>query len=601
MQITREPKQVAVRMLAPALPEARTNTFFVFQPGSHTADLRSSRYAGGVSPQNLSCGFTNPFPATRRVTLFQDQDESGVEVVAGDGADVLTHYDPASGCCVYRWGTCMHPTVGKEALLRWVLNVVNSEDHSPLRELLGLFIIVIDDRRNRRVRMVSDLVGVRPWFVGSNHGRLVCGSDVWGIQRAGFDMGGVNYDAVASWLRLLYDCTGSGLFAGFPSMGYGAVGTWENGTYTEKPYFGLTGGLAMPPREQMWEEMYQRVARPFDAMMRDVDRVSIPLSGGYDSRFMAALASKKRDLEVETFCLCDREAEGEAAMAVAEALGLKLEVLRTDGARWNLFAEPYDFGADGFPITKQSSHVVASQRPGVPIISGFFGDPINRGSRDRIEGKLEREITEDMAAVYHRSLIGKHEICRFDLLDPQVLGRSDGRLRPIFRQNLAKFEHTQHPIICTELFSRQRRYMANNVMQFMHISEPLLPFMSFDAIQYKMMNDATMHSYDNYAGLLNRYFPELTHVPHNLKMGVKNHLLITKPSRVTKRWAATVLTNVARSQCLSLLSPRKAVPRLIGALTGRRDMEAVALSTYRLLMLEKELHGAGIAFDWNQL
>ena len=37
----------------------------------------------------------------------------------------------------------------------------------------------------------------------------------------------------------------------------------------------------------------------------------------------------------------DREAEGVAAQMVGEALGLSMEILRTDGTVWNFYDEPY--------------------------------------------------------------------------------------------------------------------------------------------------------------------------------------------------------------------------------------------------------------------
>ena len=137
--------------------------------------------------------------------------------------------------------------------------------------------MLIDDRRNRRVLMVSDMIGMRPWYVGQNNGRLICGSDVWEIQKAGIDMGGINYDAVASWLRLIWDCSGQSLFTNFPAIGYGSVGVWENGKYGESRYFTLTGGVEQPSQPELFDDILQRVSSCFNALTRDLDHVNIPL------------------------------------------------------------------------------------------------------------------------------------------------------------------------------------------------------------------------------------------------------------------------------------------------------------------------------------
>ncbi|MDB5172714.1 MAG: hypothetical protein JWN51_1487 [Phycisphaerales bacterium] len=346
-------------------PPGAKNSFFAYQPGG-------------------SKGAGNPFPNTRAVTLKKrDGAPVGLEVVAGNGAQVETLYDEATGCCAYLWGIAGHPDIPRAGLLRWCLDVVNSGDPSPLRQMVGLFVVLIDDRRNERVRMISDHMGLRPWFVGRYDGRLVCGSNVWDIQDAGLNAGGVNYDAVASWVRYGYDCTGQSLLADFPQMGYGAVGTWEKGAYSEVEYAPYTGGEARPPEHEVIAGMHDRMSRTFDALTGDLGHVSIALSGGYDSRYLAALASNRKHLKVEPFSVRDREAEGMAASMVAEGLRLDLQILRTDGSLWNMFEEPYQFTAGGFPMTKQLSELVALQRPGVTCLNGFIGDPIVRGTIDR--------------------------------------------------------------------------------------------------------------------------------------------------------------------------------------------------------------------------
>ena len=101
-----------------------------------------------------------------------------------------------------------------------------------------------------------------------------------------------------------------------------------------------------------------------------------------------------------------------------------------------------------------------------------------------------------------------------------------------------------------------------------------------------------------YEALFRTFFPEIADVPHNSKMGEKN-VWVPRSSRCTREWAAKVLKGLSTSQCLPLLSRRKSVPRLIGALLGRRDLEVVALFLYRLFLLDQRLRRAGVAFDWN--
>jgi hypothetical protein len=561
--------------------EPRTNTFFAFEPDGDS--------------------FQNPFPGARRLTLETfDGIPLGIEVVAGHGAHVEAIHDQDTGCCVYRWGPAAHPDVCGKDLLRWIAGVATGDHPCQLRHLIGTFVILIDDRRNRRVLMISDVIGMRPWYVGQNDGRLVCGSDVWEIQKAGFDMGGVNYDAVASWLRLIWDCSGQSLFTNFPAIGYGSIGTWEAGKYTEKRYFTLTGGLKKPSTSDLIDGLHQRVQRSFSALTRDLDRVNLPLSGGYDSRYMAALATRSKSLNIEAFCVGDRECETIGASMIAKALALNLQVLPTDGSMWNMFAEPYHFTTGGFPITKQVSHLVAAQRPGVPLLSGFFGDPTVRGSQDRLFGKTESETTEDLATTYQRAFLINHRLARFDLLDPKVIRRADDRILKMLRERLAVWEYTQHAFLGVTLFFHQRHFMGNNVAQLLHVTDPILPFVSWELIDYKMQTDPASYSYDTYGKLLAHFFPEIGQVPHNNKITANNHSIPRRSACITS-WSAVVLRSLLHSDSLRLLSRRKAIPRLIASMLGRSDVEVVTLFLYRLHLLDDRLQRAGMPLDWNAI
>ncbi|MDB5293364.1 MAG: hypothetical protein JWL69_4605 [Phycisphaerales bacterium] len=558
------------------------NSLFAYQPGA-------SKDAG------------NPFLNTRAVTLEKRDDLAiGLEVVAGNGAQVETLYDEATGCCAYLWGVAGHPVVPREKLLAWCVGVASSAVPSQLRQTAGLFVVLIDDRRNQRVRMISDHMGLRPWFVGKYNDRLVCGSSIWDIQEAGLNTGGVNYDAVASWVRYGYDCTGHSLLADFPQMGYGAVGTWEKGNYTEIEYAPYTGGEARPSEQEVIAGMHERMSRTFDALTRDIDHVSVALSGGYDSRYLAALASKRKHLKVEPFSVRDREAEVMAAARVAEGLGLDLQVLRTDGSLWNMFEQPYHFTAGGFPMTKQLSELVALQRPGVTCLNGFIGDPIVRGTIDRAEDKLERECKEDLAVVFQRTQRMKHTHARFDLLDPDIIAHCDDRTLSVWRRKLDRWRHTGHAFFGTNVFVRQRHYLSNNFLQHIDIAEAIVPFTAWEVIQYKLNHDSSCFRWETYEALFRTYYPEIAHVPHNSTMGMKNDLN-PKPSSATKKWAAAVLAALARSGCVPIMSRRRSVPRLLGALIGRRDVEVVAQFAYRLVMLDQRMRRAGLAFDWRAI
>ena len=100
---------------------------------------------------------------------------------------------------------------------------------------------------------------------------------------------------------------------------------------------------------------------------------------------------------------------------------------------WNMYDEPFHFTPGGFPMTKQLSYFAASQRPGVPCLNGFIGDPIVRGTIDRVEQETRTRMQEDLAVVFQRIHRVRHTDARFDLLDHGIVKRCDERTLAVWR------------------------------------------------------------------------------------------------------------------------------------------------------------------------
>ena len=198
---------------------------------------------------------------------------------------------------------------------------------------------------------------------------------------------------------------------------------------------------------------------------------------------------------------------------------------------WNMFAEPYHFTSGGFPITKQVSHLVASQRPGVPLLSGFFGDPTVRGSQDRLFKKPNARRPKtwplSIGGLSRSTIVWPGSICS----DPKVIARADDRILAMLRERIAVWEYTQHAFLGVTLFFHQRHFMGNNVAQLLHLSDFILPFMSWECIDYKMQNDPDLYGYDTYGKLLATCFPEIGNIPHNSQMGEQNNF-VPRPQRL---------------------------------------------------------------------
>jgi hypothetical protein len=550
-------------------------------------------------PQAAAGPFHNPFDGTRRVTLdTADAATIGAEVVAGPKAQIATLSDRPSGFCAYLWGKFTHPTHRGDALIQWCVQQVREGTPQRLTELVGTFVLLIDDRRERRVHFIGDAMGIAPWFLGRHAGRWVGGTNIWPIQRAGLAGKAVNYDAVGSWLYYGYNLTDGSLLQDYRRLTAGTVTTVVGDVFSETTYAHLTPGDARPPREQIVDTIFEQISQSFDQFTDGSETASLALSGGYDSRILAALAAKKKGMKTQAFLVRDTDHEAAIVSRIAQTVGLPLHVIPTDGSRWNIFAEPFHSLPDGLPITRQVTHIVAQQRPGVPLINGFLGDIVTRGTGTQTDWQVELKNDDELVPYLteRRRLPG----LRFDLLEPGFEGRVETRAREAMRVLSDRGRELGKPFLYTGFYARMRYYTSNNFLQHLDVAEPINPFYTWALIAQRFANHYDCFTWETSELLFRRHVPSLMDIPHS-ERGVVPPPAQPAPSRCRKQWAAAMLADLPRRGFLPLLSRKKALSRLTGALLGRRDVDDVVLFLQRLSLLESWLRQAEIPFDWRAI
>lgn len=543
--------------------------------------------------------FRSPFPKTNRITLDPaSQCATRLEVVSGPGARVLTFNDRRTKCCAYLWGRAAHRRWNSDQLLPRLVDAVIGRRPADLSDLIGTFVALVDDRLNGQVAVVTDALGLQPFFVGSRAGAFAGGSDVWAIGRAGLCGSRLNYDAVSSWLLHGYECGDDTLMQDLHRPAPAAITYYRGASTTPVRYHRPIGGEARPQRTEIADAIHDNVSQAFDLLTADIPDLNIALSGGFDSRLVAAMSKRKLGDRARATVVKEIDSDAFVAERVAQTLKMPLEVINTDGSRWNIYDEPFGFSPAGFPITKQVSWVVANKRPGVPLISGFLGDSLVRGSADRRDGKLDRETTEDLTVVQSRHRQAANN--RLDLLDPAFARRCEDRAISVLRRMTDAGTELGKPNLYLSLYLGHRCYLANNFTQHFDISEAVMPFHLWNLVDLRFRNEYDCFTWETYDLLFRRHYPALADIPHNQRSDIPNQAKAV-PSRRVRQWAGGLLGQLANPQCLPIVNRRKTIPRLAGAWLGRRDVQDVSIFLRRLYLLEQRARQGGIEFDWNKV
>jgi hypothetical protein len=575
-----------------------------------------SRPTGGAAPAARQ----NPFRGTSAVTLpCRGAACAGLDVFAAPAARVARHVDDATGRAVYIAGRAWHPTVSDESLPQWCAQTLDA-DPSAFRALLGAFVVLIDDRRAKRVTFVSDPLGLLPWFVGASAGgasaggasaggtdggRLVAGTDVLGICDAGLSGGEVDFDSVASWLCYNFVAAGGSVVRDYRRMPGGTVATFERDgrLVSETRYATIRYVRNVVPPEQLIEGLYERVSAAFERLVQGVDEVNLPLSGGYDSRLLAALAAAHGRPKVNLTVVESTPGETLVARRVAEALGLPLRVLPVGARVVDLFDDPLDFIAEGFPVARNLTNAVARLHPGMPVLSGFMGDAIMRAPiKPSVSAFLaldDKGLDDDelARAAHERFLIRTNRLHLLrEPVESRALTRGIASLLPVIRQG----RDAGRPLAFTNIHLRHRLYFAGIFLSHLDVADALLPFTAWDLIDYHARHNGSFAP-DTYDRLFRRYFPALADIPHcsqvkaNPGNGAAN---AAGPPRHLRRWARELLRGMPGKWGRSAIVPRKLLRRLPGALFLRSRHADEIGYLHRIHAFEDRLARASVGLRW---
>lgn len=496
----------------------------------------------------------------------------------------------------YVWGSPVHSEIAISDIPQWCSKVAADKRYELFRELVGTFVVIIDEPCQHRITFVTDILGVRPMFFGKHKGRLVFGSDVWQMYKKGLISGKINYDAVSSLVAYGFNCTGGSLFSDLNRLPPGSAVIFQEGQYTETSYTKFYPNSETPTAEKISKDIHDIVSSTVKTLLANHHQLSLSLSGGFDSRYLLALILSLGTASVDCATVNFTEAEGRIAAEVAETLKVPLKTCQVRESEWDLYEQVYHFTHDGFPITKNVNYCVAEQFPSIPMVNGFLGGILIRGVKDTIKGKYEDEWEGDLADILQQSYLKTSlKMFRKDLAE-----RIQMRSRIPMEDAVRKGSQFGKVFAWTNIYYHQPYYISNNFLQHIGITEALLPFYSWELLLYKMSHDTRLFTRDIFLGIFKNNFPKLAQIPHADDLRSKK-IRLFGVARCTKKWAREIFPVLCSKDWLSLVQRKHGMMRNMAGIVGLRKAESSIFLLERLYLLEKKARETGIDFDWEYI
>ena len=248
------------------------------------------------------------------------------------------------------------------------------------RSCLGDFALAVVDPPRGEAVLVVDRTALRPVFYTTAGGDFRFASTVWGLASRRAPRFGVNYAGLASWLCFGYAMECQTLFQEVTKVEPGSILHYREGRIRVESY---DPGWFERREDIQVDELIDR----FDAACRHALRTLLPrdapiavfLSGGYDSRLIAAMMVRE-SIPFRAYNVPYDSVEASESRVAAEALGIPLEVVPIRWSLPDLYGNPLAWTPWGFPLRLHAPYAVVDQCALRGwAIDGLFGEWLRHG------------------------------------------------------------------------------------------------------------------------------------------------------------------------------------------------------------------------------
>jgi asparagine synthase (glutamine-hydrolysing) len=327
------------------------------------------------------------------------------------------------------------------------LHLILAEGEDVIRLFNGLFVLAIYDRRERRLKLMSDRYGFRPLFYVQRADAFYFGSELKALCVA--DRSARQLDEIGT-LELF--CYG----ASFQER------TWIRGYMRLEPATILTVEQSGSRKRRYWSYKYQENApaldqptyftlfgtlldRAVERCMAGSRRVGILLSGGYDSRSVAA-AIRKHYLPIPAFTFGHAESRDvRFAAQLSARLGLDHAALTDRGPYLYRYCSSIVWRTEGMlPFANTTSirfHPLMKEKMDV-FLTGVLAE--FGGSHTWPQLLVARSRQSAIRAVFDR-ILGRRFARVRRIFDPIFFERTFEGLRARFEESFSSVEN-DHPL-----------------------------------------------------------------------------------------------------------------------------------------------------------
>jgi asparagine synthase (glutamine-hydrolysing) len=192
-----------------------------------------------------------------------------------------------------------------------ILHLYEEHGLEVVEYLRGMFAFAIYERKENRLVIARDRLGIKPLYYHFENGNLIWASEIKALLASGYVKPRFQTDVLPDYLSNRYTSGEETFFEGVKRLLPGHLLIWESGTITIRQYWDLE--FQMPEGRTREKDIVENFRNLFETSVRLRLMSDVPLgmflSGGIDSSAIVAMMSRMVNQPIKTFSVAFEESE----------------------------------------------------------------------------------------------------------------------------------------------------------------------------------------------------------------------------------------------------------------------------------------------------
>jgi asparagine synthetase B (glutamine-hydrolysing) len=419
-------------------------------------------------------------------------------------------YDRENSLTLFFWGEVFERNNQVPKIPEYIFELYLEDRLKELEDINGFFSLALWDGKNKTLILATDIHGTRPLYCYPEKSSLIFGPNPFALART-LGRGKVNKEAMLQFMAFSKIYSDHTWIDGIRKIRYGQILQFDRSGLQMTQYFWPDYNPVNMSIEEAAEGILEKLEKA--AIRMSGGKAALSLSGGGDSRLLAALLKKNKIL-IPAFTYGAEESED---MTIAEEVTSHLEmphhklIISPDFLRHHLEAAVYNTG--GY-VSALNFHGISTRENVKKIcdicISGLYGNnylgyiswflfKLSQAGSSGVRREIHHKLFDNGQVLDSLERLMSFEIDRRELIDG-FFGILDNYSCQYMRDAWMLFDHFE----VNSQSSLAGFWLENDMLEFRspYCDRDLLEFNLQIPLQYKIMMHLGRHIWTNhYPGL----------------------------------------------------------------------------------------------------